>query len=105
MADLDPVTILTAEEAAAALRCSSSDPSMLGLLPLVDAYVNNATGRDWTQDEEIYREAKSAARMLLVQWFENPAMQGSNITSLDHGLSAALVQLEVKALELEDLTS
>ncbi len=72
---------------------------MLGLLPLVDDYINAATGRDWTQDEPIASKAKSAARMLLVQWFENPAMQGSGISSLDHGLSAVLAQLEAEALK------
>src|SRR3972149_2124307 len=64
--------ILTEEEAAIVLRCAEDDPNMLELLPLVDAYLFQATGRDWVADEQIRPEAKSAARMLLVQWHENP---------------------------------
>lgn len=92
--------ILTAAEAAIVLRCETSDPDMLALLPLVDAYVKNATGRDWTQDSTIYPEAKSAARMLLVQWHENPGMVGGGQVPLHFGLTSALVQLEAIALSL-----
>lgn len=93
--------ILTAAEAANLLRTVQTDPDMLALLPLVDAYLKNATGRDWAGDSSIRPEAKSAARMLLVMWHENPSMIGQGITSLTHGLSAALLQLEALALELE----
>jgi hypothetical protein len=99
MADPEPVHLLTAIEASQALRCDDSDTTMLGLLPLIDKYIERATGRDWTQDSTIDDTAKSAARMLLVQWFENPAMYASGFTSLDHGLSAVLGQLEAEALK------
>lgn len=91
--------ILTAAEAANVLRCSATDAEMLALLPLVDAYVKNATGRDWAADAVIQPVAKNAARMLLVLWHENPGMAAAGITSLDHGLTAALVQLEATALQ------
>ena len=95
--------ILTSAEAANALRTTTTDPAMLDLLPQVDAYINNATGRDWTADQPIRPEAKSAARMLLVMWHEAPGMIGQGITSLPFGLAAALCQLESVALELAEL--
>ncbi len=94
--------ILTPSEAANVLRTEVTDALLLDLLPQVDAYIREATGRDWAADTPIHPEAKSAARMLLVMWYENPAMLGSGISSLSHGLSAALTQLEAKALELAE---
>jgi len=95
-----PVTsgpyILTSAEASVVLRCEDDDPDMLALLPLVDSYIYNATGRDWAADVTIYPEAKSAARMLLVKWHEDPG----GITSegvLDWGLRACLIQLKAIA--------
>lgn len=93
--------VLTAVEAATVLRIDESDQNMLDLLLQVDAYIQNATGRDWTQDNPVRPEAKSAARMLLTMWFENPAMLASGITVLNFGLMAALVHLESIALQLE----
>lgn len=94
---------LTPTEAATVLRCDESDPNMLMLLPLVDAYLANATGMDWAEDPyEVPNEAKSAARMLLVMWHENPAMVGMPQSSLGFGLAAVLMQLKALALELEE---
>jgi hypothetical protein len=93
--------ILTAAEGAAVLRCDEDDPDMLTLLPLVDAYIRNATGHDWTADVVIYPEAKSAARMLLKKWHEDPGMDSSQAATLAFGLSAALVQLEAIALRFK----
>ena len=70
--------ILTASEAAVVLRCEATDADMLALLPLVDSYIRNATGHDWAADSSIRAEAKSAARMLLVLWHENPGMINSS---------------------------
>lgn len=89
--------ILSVDEAANALRTDTSDLVMLDLLPMVDAYIEQATGRDWAADATIAPEARSAARMLLVLWYENPAMVGAE-GSLHYGLRAALTQLEAKAL-------
>lgn len=89
--------ILLAAEAATVLRTESTDQNMLDLLPQVDAYIANATGRKWEEDNPIRPEAKAAARMLLVMWHENPAMLGSG-SALNFGLTAVLVQLEAIAL-------
>lgn len=91
--------ILTAAEAAQVLRCDVTDPLMLALLPSVDTYIRIATGRDWTLDVPIYDEAKSAARILITLWHENPAMTGY-VGNLPAGLSACLCQLEAQALTL-----
>lgn len=94
--------ILTASEAGIVLRTASTDAAMLALLPLVDSYLKNATGHDWAADSTIRPEAKAAAQMLIVMWYENPAMIASGITTLSFGLSAALVQLEAIALSYRE---
>jgi hypothetical protein len=90
--------ILTATEASDVLRCAIDDPNMLMLLPQVDAYILNATGRDWAADTTINPVAKGAARMLLVKWHEDPGMNATQAASLAFGLTACLVQLEALAL-------
>ena len=89
--------ILTASEAAIVLRCEIADENMQALLPQVDSYIQQATGRDWSEDIPIHPIAKAAARMLLVMWHENPAMIG-NMSSLSFGLTSTLVQLEALAM-------
>ncbi len=91
--------ILTANEAANALRCDVYDQEMLDLLPQVDRFIINATGYDWTTDITINQAAKSAARMLLVMWHEDPAMMAQRNAPLSFGLMSALVQLEALAAE------
>lgn len=94
--------ILTASEAATVLRCETTDADMLALLPAVDAYIKNATGHDWASDSSIVPEAKSAARMLLVKWHEDPGMMSNGNTSLGYGLAACLIQLEAMALRYRE---
>ena len=84
--------ILTAAEGAIVLRTLNTDADMLQLLPLVDAYIQRATGRNWAADTTIAPEAKSAARILLVQWHEDPGQVGDGAGSI--ALSGALTQLE-----------
>lgn len=91
--------ILSFGEAATVLRCEETDKGMIDLLPIVDAYIYQATGRDWSQDETIRLEAKSAARMLLVRWHEDPGGMGAG-GALGFGMSAVLTQLEALALQL-----
>jgi len=90
--------ILTAQQAANALRVGTTEARMLDLLPQVDLYIQNATGRNWTQDTTKNVTAISAATMLLVMWFENPTMIGMEGGS-SHGLTSALAQLEAEALK------
>ena len=90
--------ILTAQQAANALRVETTDLRMLDILPQVDLFIQKATGRDWTQDGTINAVAISAATMLLVQCFDNPYMMG-NEGWLHYCLSAALTQLEDEACE------
>lgn len=94
--------ILTIEEAANVLRTTETDETMLDLLPLVDGYIEQATGRDWAADTTIYPQAKAAARMLLVRWHEDPGGMAAG-SALGFGLGAALTQLEALALELKTL--
>lgn len=91
------MAILTIAEAANVLRTSEDDPGMVDLLASVDSYIQNATGHDWSQDDPVLPEAKSAARMLLTMWYENPAMIGTE-TALSFGLTSVLLQLEALAL-------
>jgi hypothetical protein len=89
--------ILTTTEASNVLRCSIDDSNMLALLPMVDGFIVQATGHDWAVDNPIREEAKSAARMLLVRWHEDPGGMAAG-SALGFGLSACLVQLEALAL-------
>ncbi len=89
--------ILTEKEAANALRCELDDDNMLDLLPLVDGYIENATGRDWAGDSTVHPAAKAAARMLIVRWHEDPGSLAAG-GALILGLSAAMAQLEAIAL-------
>ena len=91
--------ILTATEAATVLRCEVSDQAMLDLLTQVDAYINNATGRDWTLDHPIRPEAKSAARILIVRAHEDPGAMAQSAEGISWNLQACLLQLEAIALE------
>jgi len=94
-----PVTILSQAEAATVLRCEQDDSNMIDLLPLVDGYIRQATGRDWSQDTWVRPEAKAAARMLLVRWHEDPGGMAAG-GALGYGLAAVLTQLEALALKL-----
>ena len=87
--------LLTATEAAQYVRTEDSDPVLLMLLPQIDAYVQAATGRDWTADETTHPMAKTAAGILLVAWYDDPAQVGSPASNA----SAALMQLEAEALK------
>jgi hypothetical protein len=93
--------ILTADEAARTLRTLATDPIMLDLLPAVDKYIRNATDHDWTADTTVSETAKSAARMLLTMYYENPAMIGSEHV-LSFGLHAVLTQLEAEAFTISE---
>lgn len=94
--------ILTAIEAAIVLRCEETDADMLALLPQVDAYIKNSTGRDWTKESPIPEEAKSAARMLLTRYHESPGMNSSELDTLAGGLRSTLTHLEVMALRYHE---
>lgn len=93
--------ILTVDEAATVLRTEESDANLLYLLNQVDAYIKNATGRDWSADTPVHAEARSAARMLLVRWHEDPGGMASG-NAPGFGLHAVMTQLKAKALELAE---
>lgn len=88
--------ILTAAEAADVLRCAADDARLLDLLPQIDAYIKTATGHAWEGDNPIHETAKAAARMLLVQWFEDPGMMVGG-KALSFGAQACLTQLQALA--------
>ena len=87
--------VLTAAQAANFLRTQTTDTVMLQLLPLVDEYLKNATGHDWTSDQEIHNSAIIAAGMLLVYWYDNPGAVGSTPNTI----AGTLLQLEAEALK------
>jgi hypothetical protein len=87
--------ILTPSEAALFLRTEDDNPLVAQLLPLVDEYIEGATGRDWTADIPIHGKAKAAALVLTLSWYDNPMMIGKS----DDGVNGLLVQLESEALK------
>lgn len=91
--------ILGIDEAARVLRVEEHDELMLDTLNVVDAYIEQATGRDWAADSTIEPLAKSAARILLVRLYEDPGQMAT--AAMGPALQAALSQLEARALALE----
>lgn len=89
--------LLTAAEAASILKCETNDPVMLILLDILDAFVNNDTGRDWTLDHPIHPIAKDAAMTLLVNKHEDPGAMNQSY-AMDH-YRADIVKLQAIALE------
>jgi hypothetical protein len=89
--------ILTINEAANAVRTVTTDPVLSDLLPLIDDYIEGATGRNWAADATIHPKAKNAARMLLVREFEDPGGMAAG-AALGFGLRSVLSQLEALAL-------
>ena len=92
--------ILTTQEAADVLGYDSPD-EMPGdvvniLLPGIDGFLQNATGKDWGAEEEIDPDAKMAARVLLRRWFDDPGMVGE---AKDVGILNLIGQLHAKALQ------
>ncbi len=70
------------------------------LLPGIDGFLKNATGKDWGTITDTYTEidpdAKMIARVLLVRWFEDPGMIGK---TSDVGVVSLIGQLHAKALQ------
>jgi hypothetical protein len=90
--------ILSAADAAKFLKCEVDDPSMLLLLPQIDAYIMRSTGRDWAAEDPIPQEAKSFARGLLVRWHEDPGvLNASQEAVLTGSLLACAQQLRAMA--------
>ena len=54
------MSILTTIEEATVFSCEIDDQNMLDLLEQVTAFVENATGWEWSQDEVINASAKSS---------------------------------------------
>lgn len=97
--------ILSPEEVADALRYETPDecPDAVALVPAIAETLKESTGYNWESDEQVDETAKQAARMLLVQWFENPGMLAERRTvNLSYGLTFLITQLQVKALKKED---
>lgn len=86
-------TILSPQEAAHFVRTEPTDPILQQLMPLVDQYLIDATGHDWSLDDPVHNTAITAAGMLLVYWYDNPMLVGQAPAAL----SGALVQLEAEA--------
>jgi hypothetical protein len=95
--------ILTSDEAYQALDYNSADELPLKvtsiILPAVDDYLKNATGKDWGALTATYTVidplAKQVAAVLLVRWLNNPDMVGQVI---DAPVLALIAQLEAKYL-------
>jgi len=90
--------ILTAAEGANFVRTDTADAIMLMLLPMVDKFIQRATGRDWAADSPVNDVAKAAAGMLLVSWYDDPTQAGVEGV-MPYGLTNVLSQLEAEALK------
>lgn len=96
---------LTPQEAADTLGFNLPD-EMRGnvtsiLLPAIDMFIKDATGRDWSLDENINPTAKMVASVLLVRWNEDPGLIGK---APNDGIVMFISQLHAKALLESDAT-
>lgn len=93
--------ILTLQEAADILKLEvvSDYPQLPILLPSVDEYIKDSTGKDWGVDDPIDPTAKMAAVVLLVNWFDNPGAIGS-IDGFRKTMIDLTGKLQAKALVL-----
>lgn len=84
--------IMTTEEAKQALRVDGNDYDDI-IDPLIDsipAYLEVATGRDWTQDVDVHPLAQTTAKFVLQLWFD-PQTQDSE--RLKRTIDSLLVSL------------
>lgn len=70
-------------------------PQLNIILPAIDEYLKNATGKDWSKDSVINPIAKMVASILSVRWFDDPGMIGK---VSDEGIISLISQLHAKAL-------
>ena len=73
--------IITIEEARETLRVDGRDNDII-IIPLIEAiphYLEATTGRAWENDKQIHPLAKTAAKFILMIWY-NP--QGAEIQKL-----------------------
>lgn len=92
------MAILTMLEAAELLDYESAEDMprkvMTVLVPAINSFIRNATGKDWSKDSEVDPVAKMCAGILLVRWFEDPGQVGK---VSDAGLLAVVGQLSARA--------
>lgn len=93
--------ILTADEASRVVMVDPTDERLADVLPQVDYYIQQATGRDWTQDNPANPVAKRVARLQLALTYDLGAMLPSQINVLRSGIICALNQLESIAVGLQ----
>lgn len=86
--------ILTADEAALIVADDANSPKLALILPQVDATIEQATGRDWTQDDPINPVAKRAATCRLAIDYDLGAMAPQQIATLERAYLSAITQLE-----------
>lgn len=92
--------ILTDDEAADWVRTDATDTAMLNLLNPVDAYIKQATGRDWGADAVIHPIAKAAAGILLTAWYDDPGQIGASPSRA----AGVLLALEAEGLKYRKYT-
>ena len=98
------MSILSIDEAAFALNFAEAeqmpDKVMAILVPAVNSYLTNATGKDWAVITTAYSAidplAKMVASVVLAQWYEDPTQVG---TVAGGGLLGMIGQLHAKNLQ------
>lgn len=86
--------ILTATEAADIVSVEPTDNRLLMILPQVDSTIQEATGRDWTQDSPIHPIAKRAAMYRLAVDYDLGAMNPQQTATMERAYLSAITQLE-----------
>lgn len=99
------VNILTAEQGADIVGADPEDTRLLLMLPQVDAAVEEATGRDWTQDTPIHPIAQRAAMCRLAIDYDLGAMLPQQNAVMERAYVTACAQLETIAVGIAALAT
>lgn len=97
--------ILTADEAALIVSTDANDAKLALILPQVDAAIEEATGRDWTQDSPINSVAKRAATCRLVIDYDFDTMNPQQTATLERAYMSAITQLESITVGMQALAN
>lgn len=97
--------ILTADEAARIVVTDPTDQKLLDMLPQVDADIEQATGRDWTQDVPVNPIARRAASCRLAVDYDLDAMNPQQTATLERAYISSLAKLESIATGMQALAN
>lgn len=87
--------IITIEEARDTLRVDGSDNDII-IIPLIEAiphYLEATTGKSWVDGETVHPLAKTAAKFILMLWYNPQGSEVQKIQGIVEGLLTTLTAI------------